>query len=73
MCFRKTHVHEDVVQGVNTAGNDHIASAGRQFHGRKMDGAHRTGTGGINRTIGSAQVETVGYSPGNDIAQESRK
>ena len=71
--FRKTHVHEYVIDGVHAAGDDHPALAGGKLHQGQVNGTHAAGTGGIDHAIGATQVQAVADPSGHHIAQQARK
>jgi len=65
----ETHVHENIVQRIHTAGDDHVTVMGGQFHHGQMNGAQRTGTCGIHHAIGATQVQAVADAPGDHVSQ----
>ncbi len=67
----EAHVHEDVVEGVHTAGDDHVGTAGVEFQTGEMNGAERAGAGGVDDAVGAAEVEAVGDAAGGDIAEQA--
>ena len=71
--FRKTHVHENVVDGVYAAGDHHFAFTGIEFQKGQVDGAHAAGAGGVHHAVGTAQVQAVADSAGHDIAKQTGK
>jgi hypothetical protein len=69
----EAHVHEDVVERVAPAGDDHVGAAGLQFECREVDRAQRTGTRGVDDAVRAAEVEAVGDAAGDDVAEQARE
>ena len=69
----EAHVHEDAVEGIQTAGDTHVRATGLKFHGCHIDGAQGTGAGSIYNAIGAAQVKAVGNTSGGNIAEQPRE
>ena len=69
----KTHVHEDVVEGIHAAGDHHVRQAGRQFQRSQMNCRQRARTSGIDHTVGAAQVKAIGNAPCRHIAEQAWK
>ena len=71
--LRETHVHEDVVHGVNAAGDHQVAITEVQLVDTHRDGRERRGTRGVGDTVGAAQVEAVGDPTGDHVAEQARE
>ena len=69
----EAHVHEDVVEGVHAAGDDHVRQAGREFQPGEMNRRERTAAGRVHDAIGSAKIEAVGDAAGGDVPQQAGK
>ena len=67
----ETHVHENVVHRIDTAGDDKIRLPQLQFVDAHRNGGQRTGAGRISHGIGAAQVKTVGDTAGNHVAKQA--
>ncbi len=67
----ETHVHENVVESVDAAGDDDVGLAGGQFHAGQVQGAERAGAGGIHDAVGPAQVELLADPSGDHIAEQA--
>ena len=66
----EAHVHEDVVQGVDTAGEHEVrVSKGEVVHGHR-DGGERTGARGVDHGVRAAHVEPVGDASGDHVSEE---
>src|SRR4029078_12363028 len=65
----EAHEHEDVVERVTAAGDDDIGATGLELQRREVDGAQRTGAGGIDNAVGTAEVEPIGDPTPDDISQ----
>ena len=66
----EAHVHEDVVERIDAAGEDHVAAAGGQFEHSEVHGPQRAGAGGVDHAVGAAQVEAVGDPAGDHVAEQ---
>ena len=71
--FRKAHVHEGIIDGIHTTGDNHFTAAGPEFKQGHMNGTHAAGASCIDDAIGASQVKTVGDSTGHHISQQPRK
>ena len=69
----EAHVHEDVVKGIDAAGDHHIGLTRGQFHPGQVKGAEGTGTGGVHHAVGPSQVVLLADPAGHHIPQESGK
>ena len=69
--FAEAHVHENVVEGIDPAGDDHIRQASSQFQPGQVNRGQRAGAGCIDHAIGAAQIEAVGDPPCRDIAEQA--
>ncbi len=69
--FAEAHEHENIVERVDPAGDDHVRLARRQFQASLMQRRHRAGASGIHHAIRPAQVEPAGDAPGRHIAQQT--
>ena len=73
LSLAETHEHEDVVEGIDPSGNDHVRVADLQLADSHGQGRERGGAGGVGDAVCAAEIETVRDAPGHDIAQEARK
>ena len=67
----EAHVHEDVVHGVDTAGDDDVGLTEVELvdgHGERREGA---GTGSVGHAVGAAEVEAVGDAAGHHVAEHA--
>ncbi len=71
--FGETHVHEYIINRVDTAGDHHVAFTGIQFHQSQVKGAQAAGAGRIHHAVGAAQVQPVADATGDHIAQQAGK
>ena len=69
--FGETHVHENVVECVDTAGNHHVGLAGFQFEESQVRGRERAGAGRVHHTVGTVEVQAVGDTSGDHVAQKT--
>ena len=70
-CLRKAHVHEDVIHGVDTAGDDEVTVTEVQLVDAHRDGRERRRARSVSDAVRAAQVETVCDSAGDDVAEET--
>jgi hypothetical protein len=66
-------VHEYVVEGIDPAGDHHVAAAGDEFQKCHVNRTQRTGARRVDHAVGATQVETVADAAGDHIAEESGK
>ena len=64
-------VHEDIVEGIDTAGNDHVGLAGTEFEGGEVEGGEGAAAGGIDNAVGAAEVEVLADAAGDNVAEEA--
>ncbi len=69
----EAHIHEDVIERIEAAGQGHVAAAGGELEEGEVDGADRAGAGGVDDAVGAAEVEPIGDPAGGDVAQEARE
>ncbi len=67
----EAHVHENVIERIEPAGDGQVAAAGGELERGEVDGAQRAGAGGVDDAVGAAQVEPVGDPAGGDVAQQA--
>ena len=67
----EAHVHEDVIERIEAAGEGHVAAAGGELEQGEVQGAERAGAGGVDDAVGAAEVEAVGDPAGGDVAQQA--
>ncbi len=66
-------VHEDVVEGVDASGHDHIRLARCQLQGGQVDGTQRAAAGGVDDTVGATEVEVFTDPSGNPTVVRAGK
>ncbi len=71
--FGKGHVHKRRIVGIDAAGEHHIGASFDQFAQRHFDSGKRSRAGRIYYGVNAAEVETVGNSARNNVAQKTRK
>ena len=69
----EAHVHEDVVERIDAAGENEVGTTCLQLQRREVDGAERAGAGRIDDAIGPAEVEAIGDPPGDDVSEQTGK
>ena len=68
--FAEAHVHEDVVEGVDTSRHHHVGPAGCKFQAGHVDGAERAGARGIYDAVGSAEIQLLTDPSSHDVAEK---
>ena len=71
--LRKAHIHEDVVQRIDAAGEDEVAVACAKLMNGAVQRGERGGAGRICDIVGAAKVHPVCDPPGDDIAEKAGK
>ena len=71
--FAEAGVHEDVVKGIDAAGDDHVGFARRQLQGGQVDGGEGAAAGGVADAVGAAEIEVTADAAGDDVAEETGK
>ena len=71
--FAETHIHEDVIERVDTAGDHHVRLARGQLHAGKVEGAERAGAGGIHDAVGPSQIILLADPAGDHVAEKPGK
>ena len=66
-------VHEDIVEGVDTTGHNHVGVSGREFQGGQVKGAQRAAAGGIDDTVGAAKIKMLADPSGHHVAEQTGK
>ena len=69
--LREAHVHKDVVEGVDAAGDGHVGAPRGQLEGREVERAQGTGAGRINNAVRAAEVEAVRDPARDDVAEQA--
>ena len=72
-CLREAHVHHHVVECVDAAGQHHIGLVQIQPVQCRLQRRKRTRAGGVGDEVGTAQVQSVGDPPGDDVAEQARE
>ncbi len=72
-CLRKAHVHEDVVEGIDTSRDHHVREPGRQFKPGQVDRRQGTGARRIHHAVGTADVQPVGNAARRHVAEQTGK
>ena len=71
--LREAHVHEDVVERVDTPGDSHVAATVCELHGGEVERAQRTRARCVHHAVGTAQVQPVRDPASDDVAQQPRE
>ena len=71
--FAEAHIHEDVVERVHAAGDDHVRAAGLQLQRGEVQRGHRTGARGVHHAVGPAEVEARGDAASSDVPEQAGK
>ena len=71
--LREAGVHEDVVEGVDPAGDHRVRPAALELHRGEVHRSERTRARRIDDAVGAAEVETVGDPAGDHVAEQARK
>ena len=69
--LREAHVHHDVVERIDAAGEDQVGLVQVKSVQRSLKGRQRTRAGGIDDEVGAAEIEAVGGASGDDVAQQA--
>ena len=69
--LREAHVHEDLVHGVDTTRDHHVAVAQVQLVHPHRDRRERRRARSVGDAIGTAEIEPVGDAAGNDVAEQA--
>ncbi|CDO87822.1 hypothetical protein BN973_02180 [Mycobacterium triplex] len=69
--LREAHVHEDVVEGVDSTGDDHVRLTQVQLVQPHLQRGQRAGARRVDDAVGPAEIEAVGDAPGYDVAEQS--
>ena len=69
----ETHVHEDVVEGVDAAGDHDVRLARGELHGGQVQRAQRTCASGVHHAVGAAQVVLLADPAGHHVPQKAGK
>ena len=72
-CLRETHVHEDVVEGIDAPRDDHIAASLCELEHAQVNRAEGACAGGVDDAVRSAEIETIRDATGNDVAEKTRE
>ena len=67
----EAHEHEDVVEGVHAAADDHVTAACLQLQPRQMQRREAARAGGVYHAVRSAQVEAAGDAARGDVAEQA--
>ncbi len=70
-CFAEAHVHEDIIEGIHPAGDNHIRFTCGKFQTGKVKGAEGAGAGSVNNAVGPSQVVLLAYPSCHHIAEQS--
>ena len=68
--FAETHEHEDIVEGVETSGDDHVRAPGLKLEHRQVHRAQGRSARGIDHAVRAVQVEAVGDAARGDVAEQ---
>ncbi len=69
--LRETHEHEDVVEGLDTAGDHEIGAAEVQFLHPHGEGSEGGGAGRVDDAVGAAEVQAVRDASGDHVAEKA--
>ena len=67
----EAHEHEDVVECVDAAGDDHVRPAAHQLEQGQVDGAERTRARRIHHAVRAPEIEPIGDAPGHHVAEQT--
>ena len=71
--FAEAHVHENIVEGINAAGNHHVRQAGGKFQACEVNCRERTGAGRVDHAVGAADIKPVRNPARRHISKQSGK
>ncbi len=67
----EAHEHENIVERIDAAGDDHVALARNQLHRAEVKRTERAGTRRIDDAVGSVQIQTIGDATGHHVTEQT--
>ncbi len=67
----EAHIHEDIVEHIDAAGDHHVGVPGVQLHRGHVEGAERASARGIDDAVRAAEIQAVCDAAGRDVPEQA--